>query len=75
MIQLQSLPVPQPPPKIPFPPPQHDNKSKMIIIQLHPLSVAHPHPVLQFVAAKSLIFEPPKNLYNCIVCNTACQLS
>lgn len=42
-----------------------------MIIQLHPFSVPHPHPVLQFVAAKSLMFEPPKFFYNAILCSRA----
>ena len=73
-------------PPQPFPQPSLLFKSnKITIIQIieqqslpprwlpQPQSQSHPLP--QFVAAKSLIFEPPKNLYNCIVCNTACQLS
>ena len=63
IMQLQSLPLPHPP-KGPFPL-QQVKRSKIMIIQLHPLSVPHPHPVLQFVAAKSLIFEPPKFFLQC----------
>lgn len=66
MMQLQSLPpphpFPHPPPKEPFPL-QQVKRSKIIIIQLHPPSFPHPHPVLQFVAAKSLIIEPPKSFF------------
>lgn len=66
-MQLQSLPPPHPfphPPPKPFPL-QQVKRSKIIIIQLHPPSFPHPHPVLQFVAAKSLIVEPPKVFLHC----------
>ena len=67
MIMLQSQPPPQPPPQfpppkiplpLPFPHPQKSNKRIIQIQELFPLSQL-PHP--QFVAAKSLIFEPPFN--------------
>jgi len=37
--------------------PQQLSKIKIQIIQEHPPSLLHPHPVLQFVAAKSLILS------------------
>ena len=65
MMMLQSLPQPLPqlpPPKIPlplpFPHPQKSNNRIIQIQELFPLSQL-PHP--QFVAAKSLIVEPPFN--------------
>lgn len=58
MMQLESL-LPQPQPKLPKPLllPQQLSKIKIQIIQEHPPSLLHPHPVLQFVAAKSLILS------------------
>lgn len=74
-MQLQSPhPLPQEP-KIELLPLQHDNKIKIRIMHPHPPSLLHPHPVLQFVAAKSLIFEPPNFFYNAILCSTAWVLS
>lgn len=64
IIMLQSHPPPQLPPKIPFPfphpLPQKSNKRIIQIQELFPPSQL-PHP--QFVAAKSLIVEPPINLF------------
>lgn len=44
------------------------------------LLFSHPHPQLhpppQFVADKSLMINPPKNLFlQCILCTTACLIS
>lgn len=65
-MQLQSpKPLPQEPKIELLLPLQQNNKIKIKKIQPHPPSLLHPHPVLQFVAAKSLIFEPPKDFLQC----------
>lgn len=57
-MQLESLlPHPHPPNPKPLLPPQQLKRSKIQIMQEHPLSPLHSHPVLQFVAAKSLILS------------------
>lgn len=58
MMQLESL-LPHPQPKLPklLLLPQQLSKIRIKIIQVPPPSLLHPHPVLQFVAAKSLILS------------------
>jgi hypothetical protein len=65
MIHRQSFP-PQPLllPNMLLPLPQQQERSSMIqIMELHPPSL-HPHPPPQFVAAKSLIVNPPNFSYS-----------
>lgn len=65
MILLHPLSVPQPnpPPNKPLLPLQQ--KSNMIMIRMHedPLSLLSLHLSPQCVAAKSLMYEPPKCFY------------
>lgn len=56
---------PKPPPKKPLLPPQQQSKIKIMKIQLIPLLLPLlSHPMPQFVAAKSLMYEPPICYYN-----------
>ena len=63
MIQKQSFPPPHPllPQNPPLLPQQQLNKMMIQRIELHPPSL-HPHPP-QFVAAKSLMLNPPNFSY------------
>lgn len=64
MIHKQLLFPPHPHPSLlkrpPFPPQQHNNK---MIQRIEPHPSSHPHPLPQFVAAKSLMLNPPKFIY------------
>ena len=64
MIQRQSLLPPHPlfPPQKPPLPPQQHNKMMIQRMELHPPSLQE-HPPPQFVAAKSLMLKPPKDLF------------
>ena len=63
MIHKQSFPLPHPllPQSPPLLPQQQLNKMMIQRIELHPPSL-HPHPP-QFVAAKSLMLNPPNFSY------------
>ena len=73
-MQLESL-LPHPHPPKPLLPPQKVKRSKIQIMQEHPLSPLQSHPVLQFVAAKSLILSLQNFFYNVILCRIAWVLS
>ena len=69
MIHKQSFPPPHPllPQNPPLLPQQQLNKMMIQRIELHPPSL-HPHPP-QFVAAKSLMLNPPNFFLHCILWN------
>lgn len=64
-MQLQSFPLPQLlPPNNPLDPlPEQQSKRIIIKRQLELPPPSQPHPPPQFVAAKSLMFVPPKFIY------------